>query len=145
MRFASLCLVLAAGFAGVAGCSGKTSDGSPDGGGISPGCSVITSLTCGGGYVAVQCLGGISPEEPDSGVICSGGAEAGADTDYCCISSVPPGLGCAADATVSCPGTGATGYSCVSGAFPTGGSSSFSCSTAPGNTGGTSNQYCCAG
>jgi hypothetical protein len=142
MRFAFLSIALAA---GVAGCSGKTPDGSSDGGGLSSGCSVVSSLSCGGNYVAVQCLDGISPEEPDSGVTCSGGAEAGTDTDYCCISSVPPGLGCSADATVSCSGSGETGYSCISGAFPTGGSTSFSCSVASGNPGGSSTQYCCTG
>ena len=127
------------------GCSGKTTDGSPDAGPIGSGCGVDTSIFCGGGYVGVSCLAGASPESDDAGVTCGGAAEAGAGTDYCCLSTTPPGLGCSVDSAVSCTTSGQVGYQCVGGTSPIGSDSNFQCIYQSSDPAGTTYTYCCSG
>ncbi|MGH7295029.1 MAG: hypothetical protein ACRELB_08850 [Polyangiaceae bacterium] len=144
MRSSLLPLALLAVSSTLAGCSGKAASGATDGGGLGSGCSVDTAIFCGGGYVGVACLSGASPEVDDAGVSCGGAAEAGADTDYCCISVTPPGLGCTEDGSLSCPTSGQVGYQCVSGTSPIG-SSTFTCNYLSSSSSGSTNAYCCSG
>jgi hypothetical protein len=80
--------------------------------------------------------------QPDPSQNCSDAVMApGGGTDYCCGGTTA--TGCTADATISCPTAGSTGYDCTPGVDPWTTDPNLSCSSPAITLGNGDDGYCC--
>jgi hypothetical protein len=110
----------------------------PDGG--TDTCMQDSTVTCTGNAQGWSCTGSDTPDQDQSGLVCSTGTAGSGNTEYCCISY--SSSTCMQDSTVQgCQG-GSYGFSCTGSDTPEQSDSSLNCSTGTAGSNGET-LYCC--
>jgi hypothetical protein len=144
-------LVCSTGTAGSNGdtlyCCSYTDDAGTDDGGTdsatdgSDTCMQDQTVTCTGSAQGWSCTGSDTPDQDQTGLVCSTGTAGNGDTQYCCIPFTS--TTCMQDSTVQGCQAGSYGFSCTGTDTPSQNDSSLDCSTGTaGNNGET--LYCCS-
>ena len=122
-------------------CCGYTDDAGTDSGtDAADTCMQDSTVTCTGSAQGWSCTGSDTPDQDQTGLVCSTGTAGSGNTQYCCITF--SSTSCMQDSTVQGCAAGSYGFSCTSTDSPSQGDSSLNCSTGTaGNNGQT--LYCC--
>jgi hypothetical protein len=129
--------------AGAAGAAGSTLYCCVDVAFASNTCSAdVTVVGCGGTALGFSCQGDVRPDQTDSSLVCSQGAQgSGGETLYCCAPFTASASTCAQDTSVQGCGGSAVGFSCTGSIRPETVNGSLVCTA--GTAAGGITPYCC--
>ena len=103
-------------------------------------CMQDPTVTCTGSAQGWSCTGSDTPDQDQTGLVCSTGTAGSGNTAYCCIPFTS--TTCMQDSTVQGCQSGSYGFSCTGTDSPSQSDSSLTCSTGTAGTGGET-LYCC--
>ncbi len=137
-------LVCSTGTAGSSGntlyCCGFTDSGGDGGTDAGDTCTQDSTVSCTGSAQGWSCTGSDTPDQDQSGLVCSTGTAGSGSTQYCCITF--SSTSCMQDSTVQGCQAGSYGFSCTGTDSPAQGDSSLTCSTGTSGSNGET-LYCC--